>query len=590
MKSPRRELSILVTATLLALLPFVGRPLHVDDPMYVWAGRHIAAGHWADFYGFTVNWERPHEPMWAVMQNPPLTSFYMAAASAVVGWGEVGLHGAFLPLSVLTVVGTYRIAARFCGRPLWAAVLLLGCPGFLVSATTLMADLPLLCPWVWAVVAWTSAADRPAGPGRAWRWWAAGGLAGVAFLAKYPGLNLIPLLALHAVLFPAERWRGRLAQAAALLVPVAVAIAYDRATASVYGHGLLSGAAAYASGHPVPGVPVRPAVRLADGLAFAGGAAVGPAAAAVAVAWSARRWWVVAAVAAAVPVGAVVAWRFAVHPGTWPESTARYAAVADVPPPTDALPVGLMAVEFGLLMAAGVAVAVTAAADPWASAAGGADRRRSLFLLAWAGGVGVFAVGLNWSINVRTLVPALPAACVLAVRSLDRAPRATRPAAIATALAVLASLAVAQADDASARGNRRAVADLLAWHAATCPDRRLFYQGHWEFQHYMDQAGVPIVDDAGRSLRPGDLVAAALDNYGVGGTPGVRYAPAHRVRADVGRFVATMNWPMTAGFYASAGDVLPFSVGLVPPDPFVILRVDAVGLPTTGPAVPQPSR
>src|SRR5688572_8954697 len=70
---------IVTLACLLLLVPFVTKPLHVDDPMYVWAAEHILTQP-LDPYGFAVNWGSTLEPMPDAMKNPPLVCYYLAGA------------------------------------------------------------------------------------------------------------------------------------------------------------------------------------------------------------------------------------------------------------------------------------------------------------------------------------------------------------------------------------------------------------------------------------------------------------------------------------------------------------------------------
>ncbi len=47
---------ILLTAlVLVCLTPFLGKAFHIDDPLFIWAGKQIAQ-HPGNPYGFTVNW------------------------------------------------------------------------------------------------------------------------------------------------------------------------------------------------------------------------------------------------------------------------------------------------------------------------------------------------------------------------------------------------------------------------------------------------------------------------------------------------------------------------------------------------------
>ena len=71
------EALLVAAATLACVLPFLGRPLHVDDPLFVWIAQQLAA-HPLDFYGFPVNWNLAALPVHEYTQNPPLTSYWLA--------------------------------------------------------------------------------------------------------------------------------------------------------------------------------------------------------------------------------------------------------------------------------------------------------------------------------------------------------------------------------------------------------------------------------------------------------------------------------------------------------------------------------
>src|SRR5687768_6294550 len=78
---------IVTLACLLLLVPFLSKPLHIDDPMYVWAAEHILAQPF-DPYGFGVNWGSTLEPMPDAMKNPPLVCYYLAGAMMIFGRSE----------------------------------------------------------------------------------------------------------------------------------------------------------------------------------------------------------------------------------------------------------------------------------------------------------------------------------------------------------------------------------------------------------------------------------------------------------------------------------------------------------------------
>src|SRR5689334_12922379 len=107
-------------AAAVCLVPFVTKAYTVDDPLFLWAARHITS-HPADFFGFSVNWYGTEMPMWRVTQNPPLACYYAAGVGAVFGWGEPVMHLAFFLPALAALWGTYRLAELFGGEPLLAA-------------------------------------------------------------------------------------------------------------------------------------------------------------------------------------------------------------------------------------------------------------------------------------------------------------------------------------------------------------------------------------------------------------------------------------------------------------------------------------
>ena len=88
------------------------------------------------------------------MKNPPLTSYYLAAMSPLTRWGERGMHLIMLLPAVGVVLGTYRLARELGSQPVLAALATLLTPVFLISASTIMCDVAMLCGYVWAIFFW----------------------------------------------------------------------------------------------------------------------------------------------------------------------------------------------------------------------------------------------------------------------------------------------------------------------------------------------------------------------------------------------------------------------------------------------------
>ena len=227
----------LTLAVLAALGPFLAKPFNIDDPLFIWVAHQIQA-HPGDPFGFNVNWYGMVAPMWIATENPPLASYYIALAAAVLGWSEMALHFAFLLPALAVVLGTYRLARRFCDWPALAALATLVAPVFLVSSTTVMCDVMMLAFWVWAVVLWVEGMERE----NFRQLSLAGLLIALAVLTKFFGVCLIPLLAAYSLIEKCRpgRWT------ACLLIPLSVPCAYQWITRALYGRALLTNAMDYA--------------------------------------------------------------------------------------------------------------------------------------------------------------------------------------------------------------------------------------------------------------------------------------------------------------------------------------------------------
>src|SRR6478609_8747543 len=216
--SPIREALFAAIAVIAALAPFLNKAFHIDDPLFLWMAQQIAH-HPGDPYGFAVNWYVSNQPMFSIMQNPPLSSYYIALIASFLGWSEPAMHGAFLVPAIAAVLGTFFLAQRLSGSPLTGALLTLFTPVFLVSATTVMCDVWLLALWVWSVHCWLRGLERQS----YWLLLLASLLAAAAALTKYFGVSLVPLLAVYTLV----RERRLTSRLLFLLIPVAVIGIYE---------------------------------------------------------------------------------------------------------------------------------------------------------------------------------------------------------------------------------------------------------------------------------------------------------------------------------------------------------------------------
>jgi hypothetical protein len=113
--------------------------------------------------------------------------------------------------------------------------------------------------------------------------------------------------------------------------------------------------------------------------------------------------------------------------------------------------------------------------------------------------------------------------------------------------------------------------------------RRIWFEGHWGFQYYMEQRGAKplylnrsIVDASSASpwaLAPGDVIVIPGTNTNITPIPNDWYTFRKFVYLPSTGWLATMNIPTGAGFYSDEFGALPFAFGRVDPEQFILLDV-----------------
>lgn len=517
MSRPRVPAALALAAfTGLLLAPFLDKPYHIDDALYLRAARQIRTAPSAPF-GFSYNWSGTPVPYWLVNLNPPLHAYVLAAITAATGERELPTHAALLVFPLGCAALMHGLARRWCAEPASAAAAAVVSPAFLVGATSAMADLPLLFFWLLSVRLTVAAADRD----RPWLLFPAGLAATAAALTKYFGAALVPLLCVYWCARRTRPWR----QLWALALPAAALAGWSAYSVAKIGfaHPLASAGYAAAEGRDW-------GFALGAGAAYLGGCLLFPVAALPAAAAAGRRPAALWAAALAILVLLI------------PEG---FAAAAG--------PLWLPLAAGGVLALLLVLREAAAWRDP---------ESRLLFL--WSAGTLVFALAANWTINARTLLPASFPVAVLLVRWAQSRPRSGAlllGLRCALAPAGVVSLLLAWSD----YGHARAVRDFAENHAPreARADGRVLFAGHWGFQHYMERAGASALDYGKLDLRPGDLLCVSVNNAGVRPLP----EPLRSRLRRVGSFPAparlslrlTDNFGRTAGFYSSVFGPLPFS-------------------------------
>jgi len=343
-----------------------------------------------------------------------------------------------------------------------------------------------------------------------------------------------------------------------VLIPVAALFGYQLWTASLYGHGLLTGAAGYAEKQRALVGSSRLA-RALEGLSYAGGCAL-PALAFAPLIWSRKR--LLGGIVLSVLGGLSIAlsWvTIGMHAGGIESLTAdgQYGV--------------LITTQLILCLAGGISILGLSAVDFWEE-----QNADALFLAMWIMGTFFFAAFVNWTINVRSVLPLIPAVGILLARRFDRVAVASSCSMIAKiAFALLlcgwVSIWLARADAKLANSARDAVS--LIQEKTRGQGGNLWFTGHWGFQYYMELSGARPVDWDHPALQPGDFVVVPFNNANMRVVNPEYVASQQVVDVPLHSWASTISPALGAGFYSSYWGPLPFAFGPVAPEHYWIEQI-----------------
>ena len=140
---------------LLIRLPFLNQAIQGDDHIYLTEAQHALVDplHPSDvkyvFLGDQVDL-RGHS-------HPPGNALPLAGLILLFGdVHEVPFHAAYIVFSLVAVWAMWSLAYRFSQRPLWATLLFIAVPAFVVNGGSLEADLPFLAFWMASIALFLS--------------------------------------------------------------------------------------------------------------------------------------------------------------------------------------------------------------------------------------------------------------------------------------------------------------------------------------------------------------------------------------------------------------------------------------------------
>jgi hypothetical protein len=506
-----KDLLIIAVFLLALLLPFAAKPFNVDDPFYIKMAQQIASDPLRP-YSFSINWSGQLRNVWDKTEAtfPPLIPYYIALIIKVFGLNEKILHLFFLIFPLSAAAGLYFILKKYTESPLLLTLTAIATPAFLVSSTGIMLDLPLAALMLSSIALFIYGLDEEKVSFLA----ASSVLAGLAVLAKYSGMLLVPLFIAGLII------KKKMKFAWCLAVPAGFFGLWCLHNELIYGgiHFFRS------SLHVGKGISLH---KLVSAPLFFSGALIFPLLSFLA---AKRR----EAAGICVLALTLLVLSFAVIGG---------------------LPASFLAALFfsSTLYFFYKTVKLRSAIDP--------------FILAWL----VLSAGLilfvePW-VSGRYILVILPPAIIIFGRMIDRF-RA------ALALTLAFGLLLAVADYRWAGVYPKTAEYIKSEYGGPAPGQAVYFTGHFGFQYYMEKAGMKALEtDKGIPGAAFLAVSMLADPQKPGQELMKKLEFLELRKADDGMPARIMGPKCRAGFYSSLWGILPFNFSAEPLEEFAVFKV-----------------
>ena len=102
---------------------------------------------------------------------------------------------------------------------------------------------------------------------------------------------------------------------------------------------------------------------------------------------------------------------------------------------------------------------------------------------------------------------------------------------------------------------------------------RVFIFGHWGFQYYMQSFGAEPMDIKHLKVNAGDFVVQPENNTNVAPIPVELTSSREVIELHDRCWMAVMRTDRAAGFYSSVIGVMPYTLGSVPDERYVLIRL-----------------
>lgn len=517
----------------------VGKPVHVDDTLYLEVARRIVT-HPLDPYGGILNWQQIPERTYNVSISPPFLSYYFAMVMIVAGENLVVLHLAMIPWLLLAAWALFRLGERWAGGAgagLLMVLLVIGGPAVVVGMN-LMLDIPLLACLCASVEFLARSISGKAGSRPLF---AAAGFAALGVAIKFPAVLIVPVFLVAGL--SARRW----GPAIAAIAPIAVLFGWQTLSRSIYGTSQVDSGLSFLAKLQTSLLPQT----------------------------IERTLTMMAILAMTFPVWMAVDWRGrrAVGPSIIALAAALTTFVLLRSAPMNRLPIVTPACLIAVCLGTFGVASILWPVRTWTS--GGFDPR---FLLGtWIVSGAAVVILFGPFVAVRSFLPIQPALAIWLIGGTET-DRGRKFALWATVgVAIVASAMLAAADWHWAGSYPAALRSVVTKYGSS--GRPIEFAGHWGWQYYAERAGLRAWDARRIDAPSGTILVVPLraDKQFIHPAVLSRARLIDRMEFPRGPLSLT-TWNLKAGFRFYGGDFgqLPWGFSDEPAEQFSIYHLGAL--------------
>lgn len=217
------NLLIICFFVLLLTLPFMNKAVHIDDIAFLYIAKQIIKD---PLHPYSFNLEWSSETGLAIhITDPPLMPYYIAIILLLFGEIEWVLHLSFIIFPLIAGISMYYLSKKFTTKPLYPTLFLITSIVFVVMSHNFMVDVPFLAFFLLSIVLYIYGVDL----NKNYLMIIGVLFCGLAYLVKYSGIIVIPVLAVYALS------KKKLKPISYLIIPIIIIGLWNLYTFKIYG-------------------------------------------------------------------------------------------------------------------------------------------------------------------------------------------------------------------------------------------------------------------------------------------------------------------------------------------------------------------